>query len=102
MINQPTATIFAGVNGAGKTSFYYNVPFDAQKQIELGYRIDMDEIARSMGSWKDKVVQLKASKKAIEIRNAYIKNQKNFTQETTLCGKSILKLFDELKKMALR
>ena len=98
MINKPIATIFAGVNGAGKTSFYYNVPFDAQKQIELGYRIDMDEIARSIGSWKDKSVQLKASKKAIEIRNAYIKNQKNFTQETTLCGKSILKLFDELKE----
>lgn len=98
MINQPVATIFAGVNGTGKTSFYYNTQFDTQKQIEFGYRIDIDEIARSIGNWKDKEIQIKASKKAIEIRNAYIKNQKNFMQETTLCGKSILKLFDELKE----
>ncbi|HEG0497188.1 TPA: zeta toxin family protein [Campylobacter jejuni] len=95
MINQPTATIFAGVNGAGKTTLY----FLAQEQgINLGYRINVDEIAQSIGDHRDRQTQVRASKIAIKMRKVYIDDKLNFNQETTLCGKAILNLFSELKE----
>ncbi|EAJ7142290.1 ATPase [Campylobacter jejuni] len=95
MINQPTATIFAGVNGAGKTTLY----FLAQEQgINLGYRINVDEIAQSIGDHRDRQTQVRASKIAIKMRKVYIDDKLNFNQETTLCGKAILNLFNELKE----
>lgn len=94
MANQPTATIFAGVNGAGKTTLY----FLAQEQgINLGYRINVDEIAQSIGDHKDTKTQVRASKIAIKMRRVHLRDGLDFNQETTLCGKSILNLFNELK-----
>ncbi|PAF41090.1 AAA family ATPase [Helicobacter sp. 11S02629-2] len=95
---KPTATIFAGVNGAGKTTLY----FKAQEQkdlIDMGYRINVDEIAQSIGDPRDRKDQLRASKIAINMRNMYLKNKLSFNQETTLCGSSIMNLFYELKKL---
>jgi hypothetical protein len=95
MINQPTATIFAGVNGAGKTTLY----FLAQEQgINLGYRINVDEITQSIGDHRDRQTQVRASKIAIKMRKVHIDDKLDFNQETTLCGKSILNLFNELKE----
>lgn len=95
MINQPTATIFAGVNGAGKTTLYF---LALEKGINLGYRINVDEIAQSIGDYKDKKTQVRALKIAITMRKVYIDDKLNFNQETTLCGKTILNLFKELKE----
>lgn len=95
MINQPTATIFAGINGAGKTTLYF---LALEKGINLGYRINVDEIAQSIGDYKDKKTQVRALKIAITMRKVYIDDKLNFNQETTLCGKTILNLFKELKE----
>lgn len=95
MINQPTATIFAGVNGAGKTTLYF---FTQEKGINLGYRINVDEIAQSIGDYKDRKTLIRASKIALTMRRVYINDRLNFNQETTLCGKAILNLFKELKE----
>lgn len=95
MINQPTTTIFAGVNGAGKTTLYF---LALEKGINLGYRINVDEIAQSIGDYKDKKTQVRALKIAITMRKVYIDDKLNFNQETTLCGKTILNLFKELKE----
>ena len=90
-----TATIIAGINGAGKTSLYYNeLP---NESYLLGTRINTDEFASSLGSWKNANIQFKAAKIALQIRQNCIENVANFNQETTLCGKSILNLFKELK-----
>lgn len=95
MITQPTATIFAGVNGAGKTTLY----FLAQEQgINLGYRVNVDEIAQSIGDYRDRQTQVRASKIAIKMREVHLNDKLNFNQETTLCGKSILNLFNKLKE----
>ncbi len=47
-------TIFAGVNGAGKTSLY-NVAFEHSEAI--GLRVNLDEIVRGLGDWRDEKLQ---------------------------------------------
>ena len=95
MVKQPTVTIFAGVNGAGKTTLYF---LAQEKGIILGYRINVDEIAQSIGDYRDRQTQVRASRIAIKMRKVHMDDKLNFNQETTLCGKSILNLFDELKE----
>lgn len=96
---KPVANIFAGVNGAGKTTLYFNA---LEKMINLGYRINIDEITQSIGDWRDKSTQIRAARIAIKMRKMYIQNHDSFNLETTLCGNSILNLFKELKEKEYR
>lgn len=89
------AYFFAGVNGAGKITLYYN---EIENKIKLGYRINIDEIVSSFGEWKNPQDQMKASKIAISMRRQCLEQNLSFNQETTLCGNSILKTFKELKE----
>ena len=45
-----TYTIFAGVNGAGKTSIYKSTYYEMNKDEK---RINTDEMVARIGSWKD-------------------------------------------------
>lgn len=92
---EPKANIFAGVNGAGKTTLYFNA---IENMINLGYRINIDEIAQSIGDWRDNTTQVRAARIAIKMRKMYIQNRDSFNLETTLCGHAILNLFQELKE----
>ena len=80
-------TIIAGVNGASKTSLYEVV----KNSSFLGHRVNIDEIASELGSWKDMKVQLKAGRTAVKKINEYIRNGECFHQETTLPGPTITK-----------
>ena len=91
---KPTAFIFAGINGAGKSTLYYD---ELLKNKYFGARINTDEFVSSFGSWKNPNDQFKAAKIALKVRQNCIQMSANFNQETTLCGKSILNLFKELK-----
>lgn len=91
---KPQATIFAGVNGAGKTTLYYN---ELELGNDFGFRINIDEIVSSFGNPKNQQDQIRASKIAIKIREKCIQESKDFNQESTLCGASILALFPKLK-----
>lgn len=91
---KPTAFIFAGINGAGKSTLYYD---ELLKNKYFGTRINTDEFVSSFGSWKNPNDQFKAAKIALKVRQNCIQMSANFNQETTLCGKSILNLFKELK-----
>lgn len=86
--------LFAGVNGAGKSTLYQTNPllFDMP-------RINMDEIVREFGSWKDSCDVMKAGKIAVRKLKRFIEEGISFNQETTLCGKSILRNI-ELAKSA--
>lgn len=95
MREKPKAVIFAGTNGAGKTTLYYN---ELEFENDFGFRINIDEIVSSFGDPKNAQDQIRASKIAIKIREKHIKNLKDFNQESTLCGASILNLFPRLKK----
>jgi predicted ABC-type ATPase len=83
----PTYTIFAGVNGAGKTSIYKSIYYEENKAEK---RINTDEMLERIGSWKDNNLQIKIAREAVKLLNYYINNEISFNQETTLSGKSIV------------
>lgn len=83
-----TYTIFAGVNGAGKTSIYESIYYEKNKSEK---RINTDEMVAKVGTWKDNNLQIKCGREAVKLINYYIKNDISFNQETTLSGKSIVR-----------
>ncbi|WP_270975440.1 zeta toxin family protein [Campylobacter helveticus] len=89
------AFIFAGTNGAGKTTLYFN---ELEIAKDFGLRINVDEIVSAFGDSKNTKDQIRASKIALKMRRNYIQQGKDFNQESTLCGNSILSLFHQLKK----
>lgn len=83
-----TYTIFAGVNGAGKTSIYKSIYYNDNKDEK---RINTDEMVARVGSWQDNNLQIKCAREAVRLIKAYIREGISFNQETTLSGKSIIK-----------
>lgn len=84
----PTYTIFAGVNGAGKTSIYKSIYYNENKEEN---RINTDEMVARIGSWKDTNLQMKCAREAVKLIKHYILDGISFNQETTLSGKSIIR-----------
>ena len=78
--------IFAGVNGAGKSTLY-----QTNSQLFDIPRINVDEIVRDFGNWKNTQDIMTAGKIAVKRLKNYINEGISFNQETTLCGKSILR-----------
>lgn len=78
--------IFAGVNGAGKSTLYQTNP-----QLFDMPRVNMDEIVREFGNWKNAQDILTAGKIAVKKLKNYIAEGVSFNQETTLCGQSIFR-----------
>ena len=64
-----TYTIFAGVNGAGKTSIYKSTYFEQNKNEK---RINTDEMVARIGSWKDRNLQIKCAREAVKLIKLYI------------------------------
>ena len=86
--------LFAGVNGAGKSTLYNTN--DAFKGME---RVNSDEIVKSIGDWKNTADSLEAGKIAIRKINELFSEGVTFNQETTLCGKGIIKNISKAKKL---
>lgn len=84
----PTYTIFAGVNGAGKTSIYKSIYYNENKDEK---RINTDEMVARIGSWKDNNLQMKSAREAVKLIRIYVSEKISFNQETTLSGRSIIK-----------
>ena len=80
-------TIFAGVNGAGKTSIYKSIYYNENKDEK---RINTDEMVARVGSWTDNNLQIKCAREAVKLIKKYIFEEISFNQETTLSGKSII------------
>ena len=77
--------LFAGVNGAGKTTLYQTD--DYYKDTP---RINMDEIVRGIGSWKNQEDVHRAGMIAVRMLKDYFDKGITFNQETTLCGRSVI------------
>jgi len=90
----PNYVVFAGVNGVGKSTLYNTIICD----LDLGVRINTDEIVRNIGDWKDNQDQVKAGRIALKLRKECIEKNIDFNQETTLTGKNILKAIKEIKE----
>lgn len=92
--------IFAGVNGSGKSTLYKTNFLN--KDIKNSIRINTDEIVYSFGSWKNSTDQIKAAKIAIQLRNKCFLEEKSFNEETTLTGRTILKIIDKAKDLGYK
>ena len=86
--------LFAGVNGAGKTTLFNAMNGNVKKS----FRINSDEIVREIGKWNSELDQVKAAKIAIGLRNEWMEKGNSFNEETTLTGKTILKLIDKVRE----
>jgi len=92
-VSAPVFTIIAGINGAGKTSFYH-VLKDGE---DLGLRVNIDELACEVGHWSDPRAQIHAGRKAMTIIADCIRSGQSFHLETTLPGNTIVKQIREAK-----
>jgi len=81
-----TYTVFAGVNGAGKSTFHSILNQD------FGIRINLDEIIRDQhdNAWSDTKVQMLAARSAVRLIRECLSGDKSFNQETTLTGSTII------------
>lgn len=83
-MDKPIYTIFAGVNGAGKSSMYRANPVKTSEK-----RVNVDEMVQKLGDWRDNKIQIEASKKAVREIKENLDQRISFNQETTLSGKSV-------------
>lgn len=78
----PVFIIVAGVNGAGKSTFYQTTDF-----LKNSVRINADEILREHGwKWQDTLANQKAMKIEIKIIKKMLLSRTSFHIETTLAG----------------
>ena len=78
--------IIAGVNGAGKSTLYQTD--DNLKNLP---RVNVDEIVKEIGDWKNISDVFNAGRIAVKKIMKYFEEGISFNQETTLCGKSIIR-----------
>lgn len=89
--------LIADVNGAGKSTLYQTI--DELKNMP---RVNMDEIVREFGDWKNIQDVMKAGKIAISKLKKFLDGEISFNQETTLCGKSVLNSIKKQRSRALQ
>lgn len=85
--------LIAGVNGAGKSTLYQLN--DSLKNMK---RVNADEILRELGDWRDTKALIQAGKIAVNKIAEYMNKGITFNQETTLCGKAVIRNIEKAKK----
>ncbi len=95
---EPVFTVIAGINGAGKTSLYHIL----KSEDELGERVNIDEIVKTLGSWKDPDAQVKAGMIALERVNQNIADRVSFHLESTLPGLTVVRQIKKAKANGFR
>lgn len=88
----PKYILIAGVNGAGKSTLYHLLD-----NLQDMPRINIDEVVREFGDWKNPSDVMKAGKIAVNYLNQLFSEKCSFNQETTLCGKSIISNIQKAK-----
>ena len=78
----------------GKTTLFNAMNGNVKKS----FRINSDEIVREIGKWNSEIDQVKAAKIAVGLRNECMEKGNSFNEETTLTGKTILKLIDKVRE----
>lgn len=86
--------LIAGVNGAGKSTLSKSI--DELKNMN---RVNVDEIVREFSLQKKDADMMKAGKLAVKRIRDYFAAGESFNQETTLCGKSIIKNIKKAKEL---
>ena len=77
--------LLAGVNGAGKSTLFSLI--SSLSEIE---KVNLDETVREIGDWRNPKDVLSAGRIIISRIDRFFAEGVSFSQETTLCGKSII------------
>ena len=93
-MRKPIFTLIAGINGAGKTTLYFTLT----QEDSLGERINIDEIVKEQGDWRDNKLQILAGREALKKIHDCIEQKVSFHTETTLPGHSIVRLIERAKE----
>ena len=103
MANQPIYLLFAGVNGAGKSTLYRSGLWRRDAEASEIPRVNPDEIIVSRGwDWADPARQLLAGKEAVRLIRGHLAAGRSFNQETTLSGRSSLRLIRDARERGYR
>lgn len=89
--------LFAGCNGVGKSTLYQTN--DMFREMP---RVNMDEIVRDFGSWKNETDTFKAGKIAVRKIKECFSSGVSFNQETTLCGQSVWKNIQQARQLGYK
>jgi predicted ABC-type ATPase len=91
---KPRIFIIAGCNGAGKTTFAK----EFLPTIGVIRFLNADEIARGLSPLKPEAVAFKAGKLLLSELRELIDRHENFALESTLSGRTYVKIFKEAKQ----
>ncbi len=102
-MRRPCYVVFAGVNGAGKSTFYHSGLWRHKSMARSMARINPDEIVREMGGdCRSGADQLKAAKEAYHRMQALLEQHRSFNQETTLTGRTSIRAIKDAHKRGYR
>ena len=96
---EPNLYIIAGPNGAGKTTFARKFLPDYVKCLEF---INADLIAGGLSPFVPERAAIRAGRIMVEQIQSLSAQRRDFGFETTLSGKTYVKLFEELKEKGYR
>jgi predicted ABC-type ATPase len=91
---KPTIYVIAGCNGAGKTTFAR----EFLPSIGVIRFLNADEIARGLSPLRPEAVAFKAGKLLLSELREFIDRQETFALESTLSGKTYVKIFENAKQ----
>src|SRR5436190_18231745 len=92
----PTIYLIAGCNGAGKTTFAKEF---LPKEVKCLRFLNADEIARGLSPFNPNASAVKAARLLLQEVHGNIQQKKTFALETTLSGKTYIRLFRCAKEL---
>lgn len=100
---KPVYVVFAGINGAGKSTFFNEFLWNLSNLGAKRNRVNPDEILKGFGGDSSNIEdQLASGKIAVKKINEYIKNKQSFNQETTLTGRMAVKRLQKAKEAGFK
>ena len=92
---KPTIYVIAGCNGAGKTTFAKEF---LPKEVKCLRFLNADEIARGLSPLKPSAGAIQADRLLLGQVDACLRRRETFALESTLSGKSYIRLFQRALK----
>lgn len=89
---RPVYVVFAGVNGAGKSTFFRTGLWRSEGMPRTMARVNSDEIVLAQGGDPAASAdQLRAGREAVRLIEEHLSRCRSFNQETTLTGHAVLR-----------
>lgn len=102
-MERPTYVVFAGVNGAGKSTFYHSGQWAAPSKARSMPRVNPDELLAQAGGDNGSVAdQMRAGREALRKIDELFARRRSFNQETTLTGHLPLRTIRRAREVGYR